>query len=246
MFKKKHYITFDTETTAPNSKEGSGLATPLIFDMSYAIHDKKGNILQTRAMVVHDLFCSPLLQHAFFAHHTEQYVERMAAGEYKLLKFDKILAIMFEDCKKYNVSTACAYNAAFDFRALKCTIKHLGMHPRSAYFLERLERLCIWQACADTVSLFSYITWATKHGKISKAKNIMSNAECMAQFYNIIGLNDNETHFGIDDVGIEVALLRECFRKKKKIRINKPGNWSSFQLRQLKTQWARNQIALAS
>ena len=47
--RKNYYITIDTETCG-------SLGEPLVYDIGFTIHDKKGNIYESRSYVVSEIF----------------------------------------------------------------------------------------------------------------------------------------------------------------------------------------------
>ena len=47
--RKKYYLVLDVETTG-------GLGNPLIYDLGFAICDKKGNIYEKRSFIIKEIF----------------------------------------------------------------------------------------------------------------------------------------------------------------------------------------------
>ena len=75
----------------------------------------------------------------------------------------------------------------------------------------------------------TYIDFAEKNGLISDCGNIKTSAECAYQ-YITNNLDFTESHTGLEDVKIEIEIMRECFRQKKKMdkKIN-PSCWRLVQ-----------------
>ena len=240
---KRIICTFDTETT--ELRAGDTCRNPLIFDIAWAIHDKKGHVLHTRAFIIKDVFLSPLMQHAFYgAKKMPVYLDWIASGERELISFADMLAIMADDCRRFGVDTLAAYNLAFDVRALRRTCQHLCLSESLLEPLQALERLCIWQAQADTVGQFTYQMWCVRHGIRTEKRNNKSSAEALGWFYGFLAMEEAEDHTALCDVLLEVKLLAKAYSKRKRISVGKAGNWSSFQRRRL-SEWGRLQYDIA-
>ena len=74
MSKKHFYLTLDTETVGT-------LKSPLVYDLSGAIHDRYGNIIETFSFVIYDIYKNKeLMQSAYYACKMPQYEKDLQSG----------------------------------------------------------------------------------------------------------------------------------------------------------------------
>lgn len=234
--KKRLLCTFDTETT--ELREGLICAYPQIYDIGYAIHDKKGHIYHKRAFIIREIFMSDIMRHAFYGKKIPLYLDMLASGEREIVGFAEAIEIMTADCKQWGIDTLCAYNLSFDLRALKSTCENLNLDDAMLDGLRSYKRLCIWAAMADSVPMFTFQMWCKQNGHRTDKLNNKSSAEALGWFYGV--LSGAEDHMSIEDVYLEVDLLAIAFASRKKINVGKKGNWQAFQRRRL-SAWGRIQ-----
>ena len=215
MSKQKLYLVLDVETCEDVD------TNPLPYDIGYAICNKYGDIFLERSFVVADTFLDlkESMQSAYYAQKIPQYWEDIKQGKRTLTTFWNIYRTIHKDIKDYKIKTVCAYNAYFDRGALNNLIRYCSKSWKRWFFPFGIEYHCIWhEACQVLMSRKSYINFALKHNLISKSKqkNIQTNAEAVYRY--ITGdLNFEEEHTGLEDVHIEVKIMAECYRQKKKM-----------------------------
>lgn len=191
-----------------------------VYDVAYCIMDKKGNIALEKNWLVEEVFTNKkLMTKAYYADkYFSVYPKMLSDGKIKLRPWLEIIAEMNKDFEEHGVSVFAAYNAGFDLRALQNTHEQLGYTGN--VFNADYKTLCIWQfGCEAKLTQKSYARMARRLGWVSDKNNIMTNAE-KAYRYCSGDLSFVEDHTALSDARIEVEILAECFRQKKKIPYN--------------------------
>lgn len=225
MRKKEYFLVLDTETC-------NTLEQPLPYDLGYAICDRQGNIYLEKSFVIADIFCdlTETMKSAYYAEKIPQYWDDLKSGKRVLKTFWAVRKELVADMKKYNVKKVGAYNMAFDKRALNTLIRYISKSWLRWFFPFGTEYFCIWNMACDTLlSKNSYIDFALKNGLVSNVGNIKTSAESAYKY--ITNKTDFvESHTGLEDVKIEVAIMAECFRQKKKMDTSvNPACWQKVQ-----------------
>lgn len=207
---KEYFLVLDTETT-------NTISQPLPYDIGYAICDRQGNIVLSRSFVIAEMFIEQkdLMQSAYYAEKIPQYNKEIKSGKRQLKSFYTIRRQIREDMQNYNVSKVGAYNMGFDKRALNNDTRYITKSFLRWFFPYGTEFFCIWHmACTSILNRPSYINFAIENGFVSEAGNIQTSAECA---YRYITKNPDfvESHTGLEDVIIEVAIMAYCYRQHK-------------------------------
>ena len=200
--------TIDTETVGLQGD---------VYDIGYCIHNKRGDIVLERNWLVEENFTNPKkMMGAFYAgKHFSHYARMLQDGEIRLTPWAEIVGIMRADFLAHGVNVVAAYNAGFDFRVLKQTHQSLG--GEGAILQSPVKILDIWQfACETKLSQKAYANIARSQGWISPAGNIKTGAE-FAHRYCSGDLSFIEDHTALSDARIEVAILAECFKQKRRV-----------------------------
>ena len=222
---KKYYLVLDCETC-------NTIEQPLPYDIGWVVCDRKGNIYERKSFLVSETFCDmqDVMASAYYAEKIPQYWEDVKNGTRKIMSMWAIRKAMKEDIKKYKVKKVGAYNMAFDKRALNNLIRYISKSWMRWWFPFGVEFFCIWSMACDVIlNRTTYIKFATENGFVSDSDNILTNAECAFR-YITNSLDFVESHTGLEDVEIEVAIMAECFRQHKKMEqaIN-PACWRKVQ-----------------
>ena len=200
--------TLDTETVG---LEGH------VYDIGYVIHNKRGEIALERNWLVEENFTNPKkMMGAFYAgKHFTHYARMLQDGEIRLTPWAEIVGTMRADFLAHGVDVVAAYNAGFDFRVLRQT--HADLGGEGAILQQPVKILDIWQfACETKLSQKAYANIARSQGWISPAGNIKTGAE-FAHRYCSGDLSFIEDHTALSDARIEVAILAECFKQKRRV-----------------------------
>lgn len=223
--KKEFFMVLDTETA--NSVE-----QPLPYDIGYAICDRHGHVELTKSFVIAEIFLDnkDLMETAYYAEKVPNYWKDIKAGKRKLKSFYNIRKELIADMKAYNVTKVGAYNMGFDKKALNNDARYITKSFLRWFFPYGTEFFCIWNmACNSILNRPSYIRFATENGFVSEKGNIQTSAEC-AYRYIMKDVEFVESHTGLEDVLIEVAIMAYCYRQHKPLKkeIN-PVCWREVQ-----------------
>ena len=197
--------------------ECQGLQDKSVYDIAWQIVDKSGNVYIERQYLVKEVITDENKMRDAFYHAKvyNTYIPMLAAGEVGLLEWAKIREIFNKDIADFNVNIFAAYNVGFDMSAIAYTNGGKG-------FIQKrdIKILDLWQlACETILSTKAYKYYATKLGFVSKAGNIITNAE-KAFAFTSGNWEYIEDHTALADVKIETEILLHCLRYKKKMPYN--------------------------
>lgn len=206
-------MTIDTETCG-------NLKNPLVYDLGIAVHDREGNILETRSWVIRETFYgrSRKMATAYYAEKLPIYHRGIKEGKWQVVSLFKARAEMLEMISKYKVKAIIAYNAAFDKKALDCTMKEFSKFGTTHFFPRSIVFWDSWgMACQTILKQKAYYKKAYSEKWVSEAGNCMTSAECAFRY--IVG-NPSfiEQHTALEDVLIEVEIFAKVMRQKKKMQ----------------------------
>lgn len=224
--KQKHlYMTIDTETCGDFRK-------PLVYDLGVAVHDRHGNIVETRSWVIREVFYgrSRKMKTAYYSEKLPLYYEGIKNGEWEVVSLFRARAEMLEMISQYDIKAVIAYNAAFDQKALNCTMQEFSKYGTDHFFPDSVIFWDSWgMACETILQHKAYYKNAHAKNWVSDAGNCMSNAECAFR-YTTKNLEFIEQHTALADVLVEVEIFAKVMRQKKKMRREIFGNpWMLIQ-----------------
>lgn len=210
--RKTYYLLIDVETAG-------GLDNPLVYDLGFAITDRKGIIYEEQSFLISQIFNDTnLMATAYYKEKIPQYKLDLEQGKFNLSSWEKAINKMNELAVLYQTKVVAAYNLAFDQRAMSNTHKYLGYSDKVlSPNLKGIKPLCVWGLACETIfSQKSYSKAAISNNWISPAGNMRTSAEVA---YRYIADNPDfiEEHTGLADVRIEAQIMADCFRQNKKI-----------------------------
>ena len=210
--RKKYVMVLDVETA-------NNIGSPLVYDLGFAVMDKKGNVYEERSFVISEIFDNEkLMNTAYYACKVPMYKEGLLKGEFVKVNFLQAREEFLQLMEMYNIDTISAYNLNFDMRALKNTTEKL--FGKGKRFLTQKHKdvnlVCIWSfACEVIYSRVSFIRFIDKYNLYTEKGNPLTSAEVGYRY-----LQDNnefeESHTGLEDVRIECKILAKCIAQKKK------------------------------
>jgi hypothetical protein len=212
MPKKTYYLVLDVETA--NSTEDA-----LVYDLGYAIVDRCGNVYEAESFVVSDIFYdeAQLMQTAYYAEKIPKYVEGIRDRAFKVRTFYQVRRLLADAMERWGCKIVAAYNANFDVTALNTTERWLTKSKYRYFLPYGTEVFCIWHmACQVICTQTGYIKFCLQNGFVSPSGNIKTSAEAVYAFLTQ-DAKYTECHTGLQDVFIEAKIMRECFRKHKKM-----------------------------
>jgi hypothetical protein len=122
--------------------------------------------------------------------------------------------------KEYKVKKVGAYNMAFDKKALNNVIRYCSKSLIRWFFPFGTEYFCIWHMATQTLlNTSTYIKFAIRNGFESEKGNLQTSAEMCYRFITDF-IDFNESHTGLEDVEIEIAIMTRCFKTHKKMDKN--------------------------
>lgn len=221
MDKRINYrIVIDTET-CPLDKDFDGVSAynMFVYDVGYAIVDKRGNVYRTRSFVNADIYLGEkeLMKSAYYAKKIPQYEEDLHAGIRKLASMATIRRTLVADMQEYNVKEIYAHNMRFDYGSLNNTQRYLTKSRYRFFFPYGVEICDTLRMARDVLgNMPTYRKFCEENGYLTKTGHARMTAEIIYRF--ITGENDfKESHTGLEDVMIEKDILAYCFRQHKKM-----------------------------
>jgi hypothetical protein len=235
---KKYFLVLDTETC-------NTIEQPIPYDIGWAICDRHGKIYARRSYIVSEVFLGmkDVMNSAYYAEKIPQYWEDIKTGRRTVAGMWDIRRQMKEDIKTYKVREIGAYNMGFDKRALNNLIRYVSKSWCRWWFPYGIEFFCIWSMACDVIlNRKTYVDFAQKNGLISESDNILTNAESAYKYIKNT-LDFSESHTGLEDVEIEIAIMKECYKQKRKMerKIN-PACWRKVQRKRKELdlrEWAK-------
>ena len=209
-----------------DSETANFVNSPLPYDFGYTIvNPRTWEIIKARSFVIQEIFMDKnLMSSAYYAKKVPQYWEDIKAGKREMKRITTIKRIVAEDFKKYHVTMVGAYNMAFDKRACNNGIRYTTYSAFRWFFPYDVEFFDIWHgACSSFLRSKHFINWATKNGYVSPKGNIQTTAE-VAYRYITKNTGFEESHTGLEDVLIELEILKKIYRCKMKFDFTVVGS----------------------
>lgn len=220
--RKNYYCVIDVETA-------NALAQPLCYDIGFAIVDTQGNVYKKYSYIVQEIFWDEkkryqnpkLMSSAYYAEKLPAYYKGIFETKtFQCKPINYIRAVLQNECKRFNVKAICAYNAWFDDRALRNTIRYVTKSKTAEFLPSDIPVNCIWHmACQTICDTYKYAKWCKDNEKYSEANNCMTSAEVVYAYLKD-SLDFEESHTGLEDVLIETEIMSTCLKSHKKIDRN--------------------------
>lgn len=214
-------IVIDTETCPLDARMRSVVPSNMfVYDIGYAIVDKRGNVYRTRSFINADVFLGEkdLMQSAYYAKKIPQYEADLRAGVRELASMYTIRKTLFADMQEYRVNEIYAHNMRFDYGALNNTQRWVTKSRYRFFFPYGTEICDTLRMARDVIGTMpTYQRYCKENGYLTKTGHARMTAEILYRF--ITGDNGfKESHTGLEDVMIEKDILAYCFAKHKKMR----------------------------
>jgi hypothetical protein len=214
-------VVLDTET-CPLDKDFEGVDpnNMWVYDVGYAIVDKRGKVYRERSFINADIFLNEklLMNSSYYANKIPQYWEDIKSGKRVLTSFYNIRKTLLEDIAEFEVEEIYAYNMRFDYLSLNNTERWLTK-SQYRYFLTKDLVICdIMKMARDVIApMPTYKRFCEEHGYITKNNRVQLKAETVYKFITK-DLDFIESHTGLEDVMIEKEILAYCYRQHKAMR----------------------------
>ena len=222
--KRKTYIVVVDTETCPLDKDFDGV-TPynmFVYDIGWAVVDKKGNVYETKSYINRDIFFEEkaLMKSSYYAGKLPQYYDDIRSGKRKVATWYAIKKDLENTMKKYNTNIVSAHNARFDDGATKNTQRWLTK-SKYRYFLPYGTEIWDTMKMANDViaKTPTYKKFCFENGFVTSHKTPRPQIKAEVLYkYITQDLDFIESHTGLEDVLIEKEILAYCFRKHKKMR----------------------------
>ena len=203
------FIVIDTETT-------NDIDFPLCYDIGFAVVDKKGRIYEKFSFVVAEIFFDKeLMSSAYFSEKIPQYRKDIKKGKRKVRQIMTIRRILYQVCKKYNISVIMAHNARFDYKSLSLTLRYVTK-SKFRYFIP--YGVSIYDTLKMSRKFFAknyrYVQYCKKNGFVTKNNKPKFTAEIIYR-YIIKDISFVESHTGLEDVLIEKEIFSYLYQRKR-------------------------------
>ena len=213
-------IVIDTETCPLDKNfEGVDPFNMFVYDIGYAVVDKRGRVYRTRNFVVKEIFNNEkeLMKSAYYAEKLVQYREEIANGVRTVASLYEIRKTLTEDIKEFGVEQVFAHNMRFDYNSLNNTQRWLTK-SKYRYFIPYGLEICDTLKMARQVvaPMPTYKRFCERNGLVTKNGKPQLKAETIYRFLKQ-DLTFVEKHTGLEDVMIEKEILAYCYRQHKKM-----------------------------
>ena len=218
----RYFIGLDTETcNGVVVDDKLDLSQSLVYDLGWAITDKRGRIYKTRSYIIAEIFCEmkDVMKSAYYAEKIPNYWDDIKSGKRILASFWTVRRAFMDDVKEYGVKNVFAHNAGFDVRALNNTMRYITKSQFRWFFPYNLEIWDTLKMARQTIGRQkSYQKWCSRNGYMTNHKTPRVRLTAEILFRYISGQHDfNESHTGLEDVLIETVIMAHCFRQHKKM-----------------------------
>lgn len=224
MDKRINYlIGLDTETCngIMMDDEKLDLSQSLVYDIGWAVTDKKGRIYRTRSFVIAEIFLGmkDVMKSAYYAEKIPKYWEDIEEGKRTLTTFWNVHKALKDDIKEYGVKNIFAHNAGFDVRALNNTIRYITKSKFRWFFPRKIEIWDTLKMARQTIGKQKmYKEFCLRNNYMTKHKKPQVRLTAEILYRYITGDNNFvESHTGLEDVLIETKIMAHCFRQHKKM-----------------------------
>lgn len=222
--KRKHYIiVLDTETCPlDRTFEGVSPFNMFVYDIGWAVVDKKGTVYETKSYINRDIFMEEkeLMTSSYYAEKLPKYWDDIKAGTRIVATWYNIRKDLWETMKRYNTKTVCAHNARFDDGSTKNTQRWLTKSKYRNFLPYGTEIWDTMKMALDVVAKTpTYRKFCFENGFVTKHKTPRPQVKAEVLYKYITGnLDFKESHTGLEDVLIEKEILKYCFAKHQKMR----------------------------
>lgn len=211
-------MVLDCETApCDNTLEEVTPFNMLVYDIGWAIVDKRGKVYEQKSYINADIFLDEkqLMKSAYYADKIPNYWQDIKAGTRIMTSFYRIKQKLLLDLKKYNITQIFAHNMRFDYNALNNTERWLTKSKYRYFFPYNIEVCDTLKFARQLIATMpTYKKFCIDNGYMTKNNRPRLTAEVIYRFISGDG-EFIESHTGLEDVMIEKEILAYCYRKHK-------------------------------
>lgn len=206
----RNIMIFDTETTSLNK--------PFCYNVGYIIASVDTETHTARKLVSKDFVVEQVWHNAmcfasaYYADKREIYVKAMRAKKTVMSKWGRITQEMIRDIKKYDVTSAYAYNSPFDDRVFTFNCDWFKtINP-----FDNLPIYDIRGYAHHSLITKGFFDFCERHEKFNESGNYSTSAETIYQYIT----NDAdfvEDHTALSDSNIELTILLTSLHRNNKL-----------------------------
>lgn len=216
----KYRLVIDTETAPIDRTIEEVLpSNMLVYDIGWAVVDKRGKVYLSRSFVNQDVFLGEpvAMKSAYYFEKIPRYWEDIHDGTRILTDWDTIKKAVRDDIALFNINEIYAHNARFDIGTLNATERHITNGKRK-YFFPYGMTICDTMKMSRAVlgKMPTYRKFCQRNGYVTSRGQNRYTAEVIYR-YITKNLDFIEAHKGLDDVMIEKEIMSYCFRQHKKM-----------------------------
>lgn len=211
-------IVLDTETCPIEKLEQVDAHNMLVYDIGWAVIDKRGKIYKTKSFINKDVFLKKdLMESAYYVEKLPQYYKDIKSGNRLLLSWFEIRQELIQDIQKYSIKEIYAHNAYFDYTAIQTTQKWVTKE-KYKYFFPKEIIICDTLKMSRMViaKMSTYKKFCIENNFLTSQGKPRLTAEVLYKFISK-NMDFVESHTGLEDVLIEKEILRYCFKQHKRM-----------------------------
>lgn len=218
----RYFLIVDTETANTRAEENGKLdmSDTLVYDIGFAVIDKRGKVYESYSFINRDIFVymRDLMKSAYYANKIPLYLEDIKNKNRTLCDWFEIKMKVREIINKYNIDTAVAHNAYFDYNALNKTERYITKSKYRYFLPYGVKFYDTLKMSADTiVKQKNYVKFCKENNYLTSKGQVKKTAEILYKY--ITGnVNFIENHTGLEDVLIEKEIFAYCYKQHKKMR----------------------------
>ncbi len=219
--RKTYLVVLDTETCNGRTIDNKpDLSDSLVYDLGFAVIDKKGEVYEAKSFVIRDIFygLKEAMESAYYKEKIPSYRKDIFEHKTrKLISFYEARKNLLDIMDNYNSSIIVAHNARFDINALNKTERYLTKSKYRFFLPYNIE---VWDTLAMARQTIgkqkSYKAYCESNGYMTKhaVPQVRLTAEILYRY--LTGNEDfEESHTGLEDVLIEKEILIHCLKQHK-------------------------------
>ena len=194
-----YIMVLDTETI--------GLTNRIIYNLGYKIFDLiNGRVVVKNDFVVQQFYDNkPLMMTAYYKDKRPIYTSLMKGKKAKKEKWGKIMQVVCNDIKKYQIENCYAYNSNFDIKSIQTTMELFPKNKNN--ILDYVEIKDIMRYIEPIVESEDFEKFAIANGNVSDITGKPSKSAQSLYRYITNDPTFVESHTALADCDIELDIL---------------------------------------